>query len=250
MTDLLIDIENVSKKYTGADRYSLKSVNLKIFEGEKFGFFGPNGAGKTTLISILCQILPFNEGKVTYYLGSKPIEFHSIRQKIGFVPQDLALYEDLTARQNISYFGAMYNMKPNEVRKRSVELFELLGLSAVADRKVRTFSGGMKRRLNLIAGLIHEPAVVFLDEPTVGVDIQSRNAMLSFLKEINGKGTSLIYTSHHLDEAERICDRVAIIDHGDIIASGSIPQLLGENDVEDLTGLLIKLTGKEFRDNV
>ena len=166
------------------------------------------------------------------------------------MPQDLALYEDLTARQNISYFGAMYNMKPNEVRKRSVELFELLGLSAVADRKVRTFSGGMKRRLNLIAGLIHEPAVVFLDEPTVGVDIQSRNAMLSFLKEINGKGTSLIYTSHHLDEAERICDRVAIIDHGDIIASGSIPQLLGENDVEDLTGLLIKLTGKEFRDNV
>jgi len=121
MTDLLIDIENVSKKYTGADRYSLKSVNLKIYEGEKFGFFGPNGAGKTTLISILCQILPFNEGKVTYYLGSKPIEFHSIRQKIGFVPQDLALYEDLTARQNISYFGAMYNMKPNEVRKRSVK---------------------------------------------------------------------------------------------------------------------------------
>ncbi len=250
MSKVLIDIEGVKKRYAKASEDSLKSVSLKIFEGEKFGIFGPNGAGKTTLISILSHILPFDKGSISYYSNGNPIDFKSIKQCIGFVPQDLALYDDLTARQNISYFGALYNMDAASIKRRSKELFDLLGLSGVADKKVRTYSGGMKRRLNLIAGLIHKPSILFLDEPTVGVDIQSRNAILTFLDRINSQGTSLIYTSHHLDEAEKLCDRVGVIDYGELIAVGNISDLLNDNGAENLTQLVIKLTGKEFRDNV
>ncbi|MFT3739423.1 MAG: ABC transporter ATP-binding protein [Breznakibacter sp.] len=250
MSNVLIAIDQLKKRYPSAAEYSLKGVSLRVGEGETFGILGPNGAGKTTLISILCHILPYSEGSVNYYLNGKPIGFSDIRQQIGFVPQELALYEDLTAFQNVEYFGALYNLSAPKIKARAAYLFDLMGLAGVADKKVKTFSGGMKRRLNLIIGIVHNPKILFLDEPTVGVDIQSRNAILDFLNTLNQEGTSIIYTSHHLDEAERLCNRIAIIDYGALIAIDTIENLLQGHKVENLTQLLIKLTGKEFRDNV
>jgi ABC-2 type transport system ATP-binding protein len=250
MSNILISIDQLSKKYPSAKEESLKKVSLEIKVGEKFGIFGPNGAGKTTLISIMCHILPYRHGSVKFYHKGELIRFTEIKKRIGFVPQDLALYEELTAFQNVEYFGALYNLNREQIQQRADHLFELLGLSNVANKKVKAFSGGMKRRLNLIIGVIHQPDILFLDEPTVGVDIQSRNAILDFLNTINANGTSIIYTSHHLEEAEQLCSRIAIIDYGKLIALDEISTLLSDNNVENLTQLLIKLTGKAFRDNV
>lgn len=246
----LISIEGLTKRYPKSDEFSLKGVSLSIRQGERFGVFGPNGAGKTTLISILCQILSATEGRVRYFIKDREVSFSDIKQHIGFVPQDLALYEGLTAFQNVEYFGALFNLSAKRIRERAAHLFDLLGLSQVANKPVKTFSGGMKRRLNLIVGVMHEPGVLFLDEPTVGVDIQSRTAILDFLNALNREGTSIVYTSHHLDEAERFCDRIAVIDRGQIIALDEIGPLLRQHAAADLTQLLIKLTGKEFRDHV
>ncbi|WP_088653271.1 ABC transporter ATP-binding protein [Geofilum rhodophaeum] len=246
----LISIEGLGKLYPKAGEPSLKEVSFNIHQGERFGIFGPNGAGKTTLISILCQIIPATEGQVRYFIKDREVSFSDIKQHIGFVPQDLALYEGLTAFQNVEYFGALFNMSAFQVRERAAHLFGLLGLSQVANKPVKTFSGGMKRRLNLIVGVMHEPGILFLDEPTVGVDIQSRTAILEFLNTLNESGTSIVYTSHHLDEAERFCDRIAVIDRGRVIALDEIGPLLREHAAADLTHLLIKLTGKEFRDHV
>ncbi|HKL72150.1 MAG TPA: ABC transporter ATP-binding protein [Marinilabiliaceae bacterium] len=250
MNKVLINIEKLQKKYPSASEYSLKGITFSVHEGEIFGVFGPNGAGKTTLISILCNILPFSEGTINFYDEDNHLSQKEIKQQIGFVPQDLALYENLTAFQNVEYFGALYNLSPTQIKKRSSQLFQLLGLANVCNKKVKTFSGGMKRRLNLIVGVIHQPKILFLDEPTVGVDIHSRNAILSFLRDINQEGTTIIYTSHHLDEAEKLCNRIAIIDHGELIAIDHIENLLHGHDANCLTQLLLKLTGKEFRDNV
>lgn len=250
MSKVLIDIAHLQKKYPSATNYSLKGISFSVFEGEIFGIFGPNGAGKTTLISILCTILPLSEGSVAFYSGDNHLITKEIKQQIGFVPQDLALYENLTAFQNVEYFGALYNLTSAQIKERSSKLFQLLGLENVSNKKVKTFSGGMKRRLNLIMGVMHQPKILFLDEPTVGVDIHSRNAILSFLHTINQEGTTIIYTSHHLDEAEKLCDRIAVIDHGELIAMDRIENLLDGHNANCLTQLLLQLTGKEFRDNV
>jgi len=250
MSKVLINIEQLQKKYPSALAYSLKGVSFSVYKGEIFGIIGPNGAGKTTLISILCNILPFTQGEVDFYNNDNVLSKQEIKQQIGFIPQDLALYEDLTAFQNVEYFGALYNLTSLQIKQRSSDLFQLLGLETVSHKKVKTFSGGMKRRLNLIVGVVHQPKILFLDEPTVGVDIHSRNAILSFLRDINEKGTTIIYTSHHLDEAEQLCNRIAIIDHGEIIALDLIENLLNGHDANCLTQLLLELTGKEFRDNV
>ncbi len=250
MSSVIIKIENLYKKYSSSAHYSLKDVSLKIQKSEIIGIMGPNGAGKTTLISILCQLLPFNAGLVEFYEDKKLLTAKEIKQKIGFIPQDLAIFEELTAFQNVEYFGALYNLNKKQIKEISDSLFKTLGLADVAHKKVKTFSGGMKRRLDIIIGVIHKPEILFLDEPTVGVDIHSRNAILSFLKEINNTNTTIIYTSHHLDEAEQLCDRIAILDHGEIIAVDKVEKLLSGHTANNLTQLLLKLTGKEFRDNV
>lgn len=245
-----IKIDKIYKKYPSSAQYSLKDVSLNIYKGEVIGIMGPNGAGKTTLISILCQLLPFNSGTVEFFENNKILLPKKIKQKIGFIPQELALFEELTAFQNVEYFGALYNLNKKEIIEKSTKLFEVLGLLDVAHRKVKTFSGGMKRRLNIIIGVIHNPEILFLDEPTVGVDIHSRNAILTFLKNINEKKTTIIYTSHHLEEAEQLCDRIAIIDNGEIVAIDVVSNLLSKYSTNNLTELLLKLTGKELRDNV
>lgn len=250
MNELLISVEKLSKKYTSAEDYSLKNITFELKRGEIFGVFGPNGAGKTTLISVLCRILPFNSGKIQYFYNENITDFKNIKKRIGFVPQDLAIYQELTAFQNIEYFGALYHLSKEKIRAESEQLFKLLGLTNVKHKKVKTFSTGMKRRLNLALGIVHKPEILFLDEPTVGVDIQSKNAIIDFLKETNKNGTSIIYTSHQLEEAEKLCHRIAILDYGKLVAINKTQSLLADYKVKDLTELLIKLTGKEFRDNV
>jgi len=249
MTELpCIEIENVSQRYKSSQENSLTDVSLTINHADVFGLLGPNGAGKTTLISILCGIIPPSSGEISFSLNGNLITESSRRSVIGFVPQEYAFYQELTPRQNLDYFGAMYNISKNELRFRREELLDVLGLSKAADKKVETFSGGMKRRVNLAIGIIHKPGILFLDEPTVGVDVQSKNAIIRYLQEINSLGTTIIYTSHHMSEAEEFCNRIALIDHGKVITAGDLADLKEINQVPNLQSLFIKLTGEEYRD--
>lgn len=243
-----IAIDQVSYRYQNEVEQTLKSVQLSVLPGDIFGLLGPNGAGKTTLMSIMVGILKPGSGSVSYYDGKRVPGRQEIREMIGYVPQDYAFYPELTPLQNLAYFGAMYNMSSSRIRKRSTELLDVLGLSNVAGKKVSEFSGGMKRRVNLAIGILHEPRVIFLDEPTVGVDVQSKYAIVSFLRELNRSGVTIVYTSHHLAEAEELCNRIAMIDHGKVIAFDHISSLLKTNNSKDLQSLFLSLTGVSYRD--
>ncbi len=245
----LIRIKDLSKTYQGADEPALRSISLDIFPNEIFGLLGPNGAGKTTTISILCGLFPPGEGSVTIDGLDIRADLHSIKKIIGTVPQDVALYPSLTAMENLTFFGNMYNLRGKSLRDKIMERLRTFGLERYANKKVGTFSGGMKRRVNLIAGLLHDPKVLFLDEPTVGIDVQSRIVILNFLHEINKVGTTIIYTSHYMEEAENLCSRVAIIDRGTIISIGNPKELVAERpEFKNLENLFLHLTGKELRD--
>lgn len=247
----IIKIESLSKKYKDADQFSLNDVSLNINEGEIFGLLGPNGAGKTTLISMLCGLVKPTSGHFT--IDGLDYQHHSskIKKIIGVVPQEYALYPTLTARENLHYFGSMYGLKGSDLKDKVIETLDLLGLLKFADKPVETFSGGMKRRVNLIAGILHKPKVLFLDEPTVGVDVQSKNAIIDYLKVLNQNGTSIIYTSHHLAEAEDFCTNIAILDRGRIYAKGTPSTLIDSvEDARNLEDVFISLTGKDLRDAI
>lgn len=247
----IIKIESLSKKYKDADQFSLNDVSLDINEGEIFGLLGPNGAGKTTLISMLCGLVKPTSGHFT--IDGLDYQHHSskIKKIIGVVPQEYALYPTLTARENLHYFGSMYGLKGSDLKDKVIETLDLLGLLKFADKPVETFSGGMKRRVNLIAGILHKPKVLFLDEPTVGVDVQSKNAIIDYLKVLNQNGTSIIYTSHHLAEAEDFCTNIAILDRGRIYAKGTPSTLINSvEDARNLEDVFISLTGKDLRDAI
>jgi ABC-2 type transport system ATP-binding protein len=244
----IIEIEEVSKRYKNAETFSLKDLTLHIEEQEIFGLLGPNGAGKTTLISILCGIIDPTFGTVK--VGGFDIKNNrrDIQQIIGVVPQEYALYPDLSARENLNYFGHLYGLKGLELKERIADNLELLGLTHCADRRVSTYSSGMKRRVNLIAGIINQPRILFLDEPTVGVDVQSRHAIIELLVKFNRQGSTIIYTSHHMAEAESFCSRVAIIDKGRLIIEGQ-PQHLISSDPScgNLESLFLHLTGRSLK---
>jgi len=241
-------IEQLRQRSPNAQQDSLQNVNLAVHAGDKYGIFGPNGAGKTTLISILCGIIDATEGTVSYLKDQEKVDFLTIQPHIGFVPQEYALYQELSPVQNLMYFGALYNLSKATLNQRIPEILSILGLAHVAKQKVSTFSGGMKRRVNLAIGIIHQPTILFLDEPTVGVDVQSKVAILKFLNELNEAGTTIVYTSHHLSEAQEFCNRIAMIDQGKIIMEGELKQLLTEHHVGNLKELFIKFTGEAYRD--
>lgn len=246
----MITIQNLSKQYKGADTLSVSNLDLTIVEGEIFGLLGPNGAGKTTLISLLCSLIKPTSGSFIIdgltYKNNK----NKLKKLIGIVPQEYALYNSLTAFENLVYFGSMYGLKGASLKKQINEALFELGLEKFTHKKIETFSGGMKRRINLIASILHSPKVLFLDEPTVGVDVQSKNVIIQHLERLNKSGTTIIYTSHHLNEAEHFCTKVAIIDHGKIIVQGK-PKDLVNNQVNanNLEDVFIALTGKELRDH-
>jgi ABC-2 type transport system ATP-binding protein len=244
----IIEIVELVKKFRHAERPCLNGINLSVYEGEKFGIFGPNGAGKTTLISILCNIISPTSGSICYTIGHMNYPIKQVLPLIGFVPQDFALYPELTPVQCLNYFGALYKIEKSRLRIEIDILLEKLGLIHVRQKRIYTFSGGMKRRMNLAIGLINKPKILFLDEPTVGVDVQSKLSIMTLLDELNRSGTTIIYTSHHLKESENFCDRIALLDNAEIIAVGSLSELLKKNKVQSLEDLIIGLTGKTLRD--
>lgn len=247
----MIQIHQLSKKYKGAENYSVRNLDLIVEDQEIFGLLGPNGAGKTTLISMLSFLLKPTSGSFTINNLSFKENKKELKQLIGIVPQEYALYPTLTAYENLFYFGSMYGLKGNDLKDRIHTHLETLGLSRFADKKIDTFSGGMKRRINLIASILHNPKVLFLDEPTVGVDVQSKNVIIDHLKQLNANGTTIIYTSHHLNEAEHFCTRVAIIDQGTIITKGVPSDLTAaQENARNLEDVFLALTGKALRDHV
>jgi ABC-2 type transport system ATP-binding protein len=247
----IIQITALSKKYKEADMYSLDNLTLSINKRQIFGLLGPNGAGKTTLISILCGLIEPTSGNFTIDSLTFTKKSTALKKIIGVVPQEYALYPALTAKENLLYFGSMYGLKGRELKDKVTENLEILGLLKFADKRIETFSGGMKRRINLLAGILHTPKILFLDEPTAGVDVQSKNAILQYLKKINANGATIIYTSHHLSEAQEFCTEIAIIDLGKIYAQGAPNELIAQTpDARNLEDVFISLTGKELRDAV
>jgi len=245
----VIEIRDLSKTYKDSEEAAVKSLSLDIYPNEIFGLLGPNGAGKTTTISILCGLFPPSGGTILINGHDIRTDIRQIKQIIGAVPQEIALYPTLTARENLTFFGNMYGLNGKELRDRINEYLGVFGLEKFSNRLVATFSGGMKRRVNLIAGLLHRPKVIFLDEPTVGIDVQSRVVILNYLKEINKKDTTIIYTSHYMEEAEHLCTRVAIMDRGSIISMGKPKELVAERpEFKNLENIFIHLTGRDLRD--
>lgn len=240
-----IQISNLSFKYHEHSGVSFNDFNLTIYEGERFGLFGPNGAGKSTLMSLMTGLQKAQKG--TIQLLDEDIHAKGTRKLFGFVPQDFSLYEELSPCENLNFFGAWAGLTKTETTSRIHELLDILGLTAVKDKPVMTFSGGMKRRVNLAIGVIHKPKILFLDEPTVGVDIQTRHAIIEYLKQLNDAGMTLVYTSHQLAEAEDLCNRIALMDHGKLLACNEINELLHTHKQHDLEALFLQLTGKEFR---
>lgn len=221
----MIEINGLVKKY--GDRVAVNEVSFCVQEGEIFGLLGPNGAGKTTTISILATLLPLDQGQVTIGGYDLVRETSQIKSLIGFVPQELALYPTLSAWDNLAFFVRIYGLRGTALKERIAAVLDLVELRDRAGDAVRTFSGGMKRRLNIAAGLIHQPRVLFLDEPTVGVDPQSRNFIFEHVERLKAEGMTILYTTHYMEEAERLCDRVAIIDEGRILALDSPKGLIG-----------------------
>ncbi|MBE8721735.1 ABC transporter ATP-binding protein [Sphingobacterium pedocola] len=247
----IIHVENLSKQYKNSDFLAVDNLSLDIQKGEIFGLLGPNGAGKTTLISMLCGLIKPTSGHFSIDQKTYKENGLAIRESIGVVPQEYALYPTLTAHENLSYFGAMHGLEGKRLKELVNVSLEKMGLMRFANKQVGTFSGGMKRRVNLLAGVLHRPKVLFLDEPTVGVDVQSKNSIIDFLKALNGQGTTIVYTSHHLIEAQELCDRIAIIEGGKIIAQGTPAALIKSVvDARNLEDVFIAMTGRGLRDGI
>lgn len=244
----IIVIHQVSKQFKGSLTKNINCIDFQVLNSEKIGIFGPNGAGKTTLISMMCGLSKPDTGSIHYQIDKQITTIHGILYEIGYVPQEYAFFQELTPVQNLAYFGALQGLSKIDIKSRTAHLLEVLGLELVAKKKINTFSGGMKRRLNLAIGMIHNPRILFLDEPTVGVDVQSKMAIMQYLEELNKQGTTIIYTSHHLKEAEEFCDRILLMDHGQLIALDTMEHLQNEHHVADLEDFFIKLTGSEYRD--
>jgi ABC-2 type transport system ATP-binding protein len=219
-----LEVHDLRKSY-GAT-VALDGVSFRVAQGEVFGLLGPNGAGKTTLLSILSCLLRPSAGEVRLLGHAIVPADREVRRLIGIVPQELAIYADLTARENLHFFGELYDLHGAKLRHRVADVLRAIGLEDRADDRASTFSGGMKRRLNLGAALVHEPRLLLLDEPTTGVDPQSRNHIFEEVRRLNATGVTVIYTSHYMEEVQTLCPRIGIIDQGRLIACDTLPDLL------------------------
>lgn len=237
MVPAVIEVHNLRKQF--GETVAVENVSFSARSGEIFGLLGPNGAGKSTTISCLCGLLQPTSGQVRV-LGLDVVEQpQQSRRSLGVVPQELALYEDLSARENLRYWGAAYGLRGARLAERVTQVLQIIGLEDRASEPVSQFSGGMKRRLNLGCAIVHEPQVLLLDEPTVGVDPQSRVRLLDLVRELVQQGTCVLYTTHYMEEAEALCDRLAVLDHGRILAEGTLEDLrarVGGRDLVRLTG--------------
>jgi ABC-2 type transport system ATP-binding protein len=239
----VLDANGLAKHF--GDLVAVRDVSFTISQGETYGLLGPNGAGKTTSISMISGLLERDAGTVEINGSEMTTTSLGPKADVGLVPQDLAIYPDLTARENLQFFGRLYGMGSSDLKTRAAEVLEVIGLSDRADDRADEFSGGMKRRLNIGIGLFHKPRLLILDEPTVGVDPQSRNAILESVEHLSEEGMAVLYTTHYMEEAERLCDRVGIIDQGELKAEGTrreLVQLVGQVD-----RIRIEVTGQPDR---
>jgi ABC-2 type transport system ATP-binding protein len=219
----MINVSNLIKSFGTID--ALKGISFSIPQGECYGLLGPNGAGKTTTISIMSTLIKPNEGEVNiagFDLKQQPVE---CKKNIGVVTQEIALYDEFPAYDNLLFWGSLYKVPKQELTERIEEIVTLLGLADRKHDKVKTYSGGMKRRINIASALLHKPKILFMDEPTVGIDPQSRNLIFEVIEKLHHDGMTIIYTTHYMEEAERLCDRIGIIDNGEIIAQGTMNEL-------------------------
>jgi len=245
----ILTAEDIVKRYAGAPVNALDGFTLRVAPGQIVGLLGPNGAGKTTAVSILSTLMAPTAGQLTIMGWKAAAHPGRIRRSIGLAPQEIALYEALSARENMTYFGRMYGLKGNDLQARVAECLAAVGLSSQADRRISVFSGGMKRRANLAAAIVHTPPLLFLDEPTVGVDAQSRALIMDRLGALRSGGTAVVYTTHYMEEAQALCDTVAIMDAGRIIAEGPPADLLARRPGAGSLGeLFLELTGRTLRD--
>ncbi len=232
----ILDIKKITKSY--GEITALNNFSFSLKKGEVLGLLGPNGAGKTTLISILSGTVKDFSGSVTFK-EKNLFSDRKLKNHMGIVPQDMAFYEDLNALDNLMFWGGLYDISRAELKKRALELLDLVELSARAKEPIKNFSGGMKRRLNVAIGLIHKPELLLLDEPTVGIDVQAKVSILDIIKNVGEKGTSVIFTTHQLAEVEEICTRIVIMDKGTLLAEGTLDQLIkivGEKEIVDVEG--------------
>lgn len=238
----IIDVENLTKTYAGSDTNAVSGLSLKVKRGEFYGLLGPNGAGKTTTLGMLCGILKADSGSIHIDGLSINDQREKIKRKIGVVPQDLALYPTLNAYENLRFVGRMYELGNTNLQKAIEHYVKIFGLEKVAHRKIGTYSGGMKRKVNLIAGIMHQPQVVFLDEPTVGIDVQSKKVIIDFLRELHHQSVTIIYTSHNMEEAEMLCSRIGLLNLGKMVLEGSPQELTAINPkFHKLENLLLHL---------
>jgi ABC-2 type transport system ATP-binding protein len=245
----VLQVCELAKTYANAPLPALDGLSLELHRGEILGLLGPNGAGKTTAISIMNTLLRPSAGQVMI-CGIDAVRYpNRVRALFGSVPQEIALFERLSVAENLFYFGRMHGLQGARLKAAVEKGLHVAGLTARAAEQVGTFSGGMKRRANLVAGILHQPPLLFLDEPTVGIDAQSRNLILESLMALRDQGTAMVYTTHYMEEARQLCSRVAIIDHGRRLALGSPQALIDQSPgCEDLGDLYLRLTGRQLRD--
>ncbi len=246
---LAIELSHVTRHYKDAPRPAVSDLSIKIPQGSVYGFLGPNGAGKSTTVMMLCGLMRPDQGTVTVLGLDTAHHGEAIRRQIGVATQEVALLPTLTAYENLFYFGRMYGLKASEIKESIKRDLHIFGLTAKSNKQVHTFSGGMKKRLNLIAALLHNPKILILDEPTAGVDVQSRNMILDFLIDLKKHGTTIIYSSHLMEEAEKICTHLAIVDEGKLVEEGTPASLLSAHpECKNLEQYFLKITGKNIRD--
>lgn len=246
---LVLEATGLTHHYPGNPLPALDGMDLRLHEGEIFGLLGPNGAGKTTAIAILSTILAPGSGSVVIKGHDLQRQKRAVRRIIGLVPQEIALYPALTTRENLGFFGKLHGLGGELLIRRIEETLTAVGLETRADQRIGTFSGGMKRRANLAVGILHHPQILFLDEPTVGIDAQSRNLILDRIETLRNRGTTVLYTTHYMEEAQRLCSRIAIMDQGRILSEGTLDQLLVQGPAgSDLGQLFLHLTGRQLRD--
>lgn len=220
----ILEVKKLSKTYKNG-RKALDNLNFYVTKGEILGFLGPNGAGKSTTINILSTLLQSDEGKIIYF-NEENLSTKDIKKQLGIVPQELAIYEDISASQNVKFFASLYGVKKSEINEKVENALKKVGLEDRKDDKPSTFSGGMKRRLNIACAIAHSPKLIIFDEPTVGIDPQSRNHILNSIKKLRDEGATIIYTTHYMEEVQQICDRVIIMDGGVVLLNGSLDDIL------------------------
>jgi len=244
----MITVERVRRSF--GDLVAVDDVSFEVRDGEILGLLGPNGAGKTTTLSMISGVLKPDSGRVLVDGRDIWLEPTEVKRRLGVVPQEVAVYEDLTARDNLSFWGSLYGLSGSELKQRVNEGLTRVGLAERAGDRVKSFSGGMKRRLNLCMGLLHRPRFLLLDEPTVGIDPQARLNILEVIRGVAASGTTVLYTTHYMEEAQELCDRIAIIDHGRILTIGTLDELTrlaGEAEVLRLAG---SFSGSEARERL